>query len=87
MQNPSKSAVKKEKDTRTPVKCTWLPCFVLGNRTSHSKNAVMTDILTKVCIKLLLSSESAPTESGGSQKHNCRKCNFGTFAANILTIS
>lgn len=51
------------------------------------KNVVITDNLTKVCIKLLLSSESAPPEGGGSQKHNCRKCNSGTFTANILTIS
>lgn len=54
---------------------------------SRSKNVVMTDNLTRVSIKLLFYSESALTESGGSQDHNCRKCNFGTFTANIFTIS
>jgi len=50
------------------------------------KNVVMTDNLAKVCIQLLLSSELAPTEGGGSQKHSCRKCNSGTFTANISTL-
>lgn len=82
----SKRAIKKW-TPRHQRNANDFPVFCLETTQVTQKDVVMTDKVKKVYIKLLLLSESAPTEGGGSQKHNCGKCNSGTFTANILTIS
>lgn len=82
----SKKAVKKLIPEHQ--KCKWLPCFLLGNHTCHAAKMLSWLITWQGFVLSYYFTVNQPRQKGvAAKERKCRKCNFGTFTANILTIS